>query len=144
VHAFVRACMHSFFHSLMMSRRKSDQAGDASVKPGMVTYTIPGVAFGMPSSVGPLHFAPVFTSRHTAEIAWVRPCLCIGCVIFLQVFAKRVRLRLHVCRVMASMTHSDVVDILFMWWLVLVIMLHYAVVSHAACFIACRSHAQHR
>ncbi|DBA98759.1 TPA: hypothetical protein ACH3X1_014530 [Trebouxia sp. C0004] len=50
-------------------RGKSD-AGDASVQPGMVTYTIPGITFGMPSSVGPLHFAPVFTSRHTAEIAW--------------------------------------------------------------------------
>jgi len=145
VHAFVRACMHSFFH-LMMSRRKSDQAGDASVQPGMVTYTIPGVAFGMPSSVGPLHFAPVFTSRHTAKIAWVRPCLCIGCVIFLQVLAKRVTLRLHVCRVLASMTHSDVVGILVMWWLVLIIMLIMLMLSccyHASlccCVARCMFH----
>jgi len=90
---YVRACVHAFFYSLMVSCRKNDQAGDAPVQPGMVTYTIPGIAFGMPSSVGPLHFAPVFTSRHTAEIAWVQTCLCTGCIIFLQTLAKRAKLR---------------------------------------------------
>ncbi len=108
---YVCACVQAFLHSLMVSCRQGDQAGDASVLPGMVTYTIPGIAFGMPSSVGPLHFAPVFTSRHTAEIAWVQSCLCTGCIIFLQHLAKRAKLRPTVCLVMASVAHSDVVDI---------------------------------
>lgn len=77
---------------------KNDQAGDASVQPGMMTYTIPGIAFGMPSSVGPLHFAPVFTSRHTAEIAWdvVREML------ILRHIQKR-KLRRHVKRHITEM-----------------------------------------
>ncbi len=108
---YVRACVCAFFHSLMVSCRKSDQAGDASVQSGMVTYTIPGIAFGMPSSVGPLHFAPVFTSRHTAEIAWVQICLRTGCIILLQSLAKRANLRPNACLVMASATHSVVVAI---------------------------------
>lgn len=106
--SYVCACVHVFLHSLLVSCRTGNRAGDASVQPGMVTYTIPGVAFGMPSSVGPLHFAPVFTSRHTAEIAWVQTCFCTGCIIFLQNLTKRATLRPNVCLVMAFVTHSDV------------------------------------
>lgn len=48
--------------------------------PGMLTYTIPGITIRMPSSVGPLQFAPHFTTRHTAEVAWVRMTLSL-CVL---------------------------------------------------------------
>ena len=109
VRTSVRTCLRVVLPSLVVSCRKGDQACDAAVQPGMVTYTVPGVAFGMPSSVGPLHFAPVFTSRHTAEIAWVLFCLGTGCIIVLQVLAKRAKLRPSACLVMASVTHSDVV-----------------------------------
>lgn len=65
---------------LLPSCRSGDKASEESAQPGMVTYTIPGITFGMPSSVGPLQFAPVFTSRHTAEIAWVRlSCMSDHC-----------------------------------------------------------------
>ncbi|KAL0046084.1 hypothetical protein WJX82_001939 [Trebouxia sp. C0006] len=78
---------------------QGDQAGDASVLPGMVTYTIPGIAFGMPSSVGPLHFAPVFTSRHTAEIAWDVVCE----MLILRHVQKR-KLRRHIKRQITEMS----------------------------------------
>lgn len=41
------------------------------IEHGMTTFTIPGVSFALPTTAGPLNFSLVFTSRHTAEVAWV-------------------------------------------------------------------------
>ena len=46
--------------------------------PGMTMYSIPGITFQLSSSVGPLEFSPLFTSRHTAEAAWVRQHLFLS------------------------------------------------------------------
>lgn len=72
--AFILSCLCWLCYDFMTMRscRKGHQAVREALQTGLTTYTIPGIAFGMPTSVGPLHFAPVFTSRRTAEIAWVR------------------------------------------------------------------------
>lgn len=61
--------------------RQDDGSGLDGLVPGMATYTIPGISFTMPSSVGPLQFSPLFTTRHTAEIAWVWTILFLGCLV---------------------------------------------------------------
>ena len=58
---------------------------EESLRRGLLAYTIPGIWLDMPTLVGPLRFTPVFTSRHTATMAWVwRPhadpsvCVCVA------------------------------------------------------------------
>ena len=55
----------------LSARRQDSGSVTDEIGPGMATYTIPGISFTMPSSVGPLQFFPLFTSRHTAEVVWV-------------------------------------------------------------------------
>ena len=58
---------------------------DDQVVPGLATYSIPGIAFVVQSTVGPLQFSPLFTSRRTAELTWVRSFPASHCSTFQSV-----------------------------------------------------------